>query len=240
MILFPAIDLKDGKCVRLIQGDFQQSQIFSEHPVETALQWQQQGAEWLHLVDLDGALTGRPENRKVVGEIVKALSIPVQLGGGIRSMAYAEDMLSLGVTRIILGTSALADEKFTKSVIQSYPTRVAVSLDAKNGFVAVKGWTEVTNKKAVEVANHLASYGLTTIVYTDIAKDGMMSGPNFEELMVMQQETGLDLIASGGVSTPQDVAKLSVMGLYGAIIGKALYTGAIDLGQVLAEERSRS
>lgn len=240
MILFPAIDLKDGNCVRLIQGDFQQSQTFSEQPVETALKWQQQGAEWLHLVDLDGALTGRPENRKVVGEIVKALSIPVQLGGGIRSMAYAEDMLSLGVTRIILGTSALADEKFTKSVIQAYPTRVAVSLDAKNGFVAVKGWTEVTNKKAVEVANHLASYGLTTIVYTDIAKDGMMSGPNFEELMVMQQETGLDLIASGGVSTPQDVAKLSAMGLYGAIIGKALYTGAIDLGQVLAEERSRT
>lgn len=239
MILFPAIDLKDGKCVRLIQGDFQQSQIFSEHPVETALQWQQQGAEWLHLVDLDGALTGRPENRNVVGEIVKALSIPVQLGGGIRSMAYAEDMLSMGVTRIILGTSALADVEFTKSVIQAYPDRVAVSLDAKNGFVAVKGWTEVTDQKAVDVANQLASYGLTTIVYTDIAKDGMMSGPNFEELAVMQQETGLDLIASGGVSTPQDVAKLSAMRLYGAIIGKALYTGSIDLGRVLAEERSR-
>lgn len=239
MILFPAIDLKDGKCVRLIQGDFQQSQIFSEYPVETALQWQQQGAEWLHLVDLDGALTGRPENRKVVGEIVKALSIPVQLGGGIRSMAYAEEMLSLGVTRIILGTSALADVEFTRSVIQTYTNRVAVSLDAKNGFVAVKGWTEVTDQKAVDVANQLASYGLTTIVYTDIAKDGMMSGPNFDELAVMQQETGLDLIASGGVSTPQDVAKLSSMGLYGAIIGKALYTGSIDLGQVLAEERSR-
>lgn len=239
MILFPAIDLKDGKCVRLIQGDFQQSQIFSEHPVETALKWQQQGAEWLHLVDLDGALTGRPKNRKVVGEIVKALTIPVQLGGGIRSMAYAEDMLSLGVTRVILGTSALADVEFTKSVIQTYPNQVAVSLDAKNGFVAVKGWTEVTDQKAVDVANQLASYGLTTIVYTDIAKDGMMSGPNFEELAVMQQETGLDLIASGGVSTPQDVAKLSAMRLYGSIIGKALYTGSIDLGRVLAEERSR-
>lgn len=233
MMIFPAIDLKDGKCVRLVQGDFSQKQIFSDNPVEIAKEWQNQGGSYLHLVDLDGALTGKPENTSIVAGILDAIKIPVQLGGGIRSMEYAEQMLEMGVARIIIGTSALSDQKFTRSVIEKYCDRVAVSLDARNGLVAVKGWTEVTDRKASDVANQLSSYGLKTIVYTDIAKDGMMSGPNYEELVLLQECTDLQIIASGGVSRASDVQRLRNMNLYGAIIGKALYTGDINLSDVL-------
>jgi phosphoribosylformimino-5-aminoimidazole carboxamide ribotide isomerase len=236
MIIFPAIDLKDGKCVRLVQGDYNKEQIFSDHPVEVALKWQSQGAKYLHLVDLDGALTGKPENKSSISKIVASLQIPVQLGGGIRSMDYAEELLAMGISRIILGTSALADPEFTRNIIKKYRNRVAVSLDAKNGLVAVKGWTELSVIKARDLANDLKQWGLQTIVYTDIAKDGMMSGPNFAELADIQMATGLHVIASGGVSTRQDIDRLEAMGLYGVIIGKALYTGDISLLDFKAKE----
>ncbi len=236
MIIFPAIDLKEGKCVRLTQGDYNQKQIFSDHPVETALKWQSQGAEYLHLVDLGGALTGIPENKEVIKDIIKALTIPVQVGGGIRSMAYADDLISIGVARIILGTSALSDELFMKKVLEKYHDQVAVSLDARNGLVAIKGWTEISSVKASDLANTLKDYGLKTIVYTDIAKDGMMSGPNFQELSDIQMKTGLDIIASGGVSTISDVKRIQEMNVYGIIIGKALYTGDISLMELNAKE----
>jgi len=236
MIIFPAIDLKEGKCVRLVQGDFDRKQVFSDNPVETALKWERQGAKYLHLVDLGGALTGIPENKDVIKDIIKALTIPVQVGGGIRSMAYADELISMGVTRIILGTSALSDEMFVKNVLMKYHDRVAVSLDAKNGFVAIKGWTEISSVKASDQANALKEYGLKTIVYTDIAKDGMMLGPNFQELADMQLKTGLDIIASGGVSTISDVERIREMDLYGIIIGKALYTGDISLLELMAKE----
>ena len=236
MIIFPAIDLKEGKCVRLVQGDFDRKQIFSDNPVEIAFKWQDQGAEYLHLVDLGGALTGKPENKAVIEKIVQRLKIPVQVGGGIRSMSYAEELLSMGVARIILGTSALADLALTESMIKTIGDRLAVSIDAKAGFVAVKGWTEISNIRASELAIQLKGYGLKTIVYTDIAKDGMMAGPNFSELEEMQRETGLNIIASGGVSTLSDIKAIEAMGLYGVIIGKALYTGDIKLADLMAKE----
>ncbi len=236
MIIFPAIDLKDGKCVRLAQGDFNRKQVFSEDPLEVALNWQSQGAKYLHLVDLDGALTGKPENINVIKKILNKLSIPVQLGGGIRTMAYADNLISLGVQRIILGTSALSEPSFTKDVIEKYQDQVAISIDAKNGFAAIKGWTEISSVKASDLANYLKSFGLKTIVYTDIAKDGMLMGPNFEELSQMQLETNLDIIASGGISTLMDIEKLKMMNLYGAIIGKALYTADIRLLDIFAKE----
>jgi phosphoribosylformimino-5-aminoimidazole carboxamide ribotide isomerase len=232
MIIFPAIDLKDGKCVRLIQGDYNQKQVFSDDPVEVAMKWQAQGGQYLHLVDLGAALTGIPENKKTIEQIVQALDIPVQVGGGIRDMGYAEELMDLGVARVILGTSALIDLEFTKAILKKHHQRIAVSIDAKNGFVAIKGWTEVSSIKAADLANQLKAYGLETIVYTDIAMDGMMKGPNFKELESMQQETGLKIIASGGVSTGADIERLRRMDLYGAIVGKALYTGAIDLAGI--------
>ncbi len=237
MIIFPAIDLKDGKCVRLQQGDYDKQEIFSEDPVETALKWQEQGGQYLHLIDLGGALTGKPENKDTIEKIVRALDIPVQVGGGIRDMDYADNMIAIGVERIIIGTSAIADAAFTKEVLNKYNKHVAVSIDAKKGFAAIKGWTELSGMRAADLANQLKDYGLKTIVYTDIAKDGMMQGPNFDELEAMQRETALDIIASGGVSSASDIAKLETMGLYGAIIGKALYTGAIDLRKLMEVKR---
>lgn len=237
MIIFPAIDLKDGKCVRLVQGDYKQKQVFSDNPIETALKWQSQGAEYLHLVDLGGALTGIPENKNVIKNIVKALAIPLQVGGGIRSMTYADELISMGVARIILGTSALADDQFMRKVLEKYHDQVAVSLDAKNGFVAIKGWTEISSVKASDLAISLKAFGLTTIVYTDIAKDGMMLGPNFQELSGMQIKTGLNIIASGGVATISDVERIREMNVYGIIIGKALYTGDISLLELNGKER---
>lgn len=233
MIIFPAIDIKDGRCVRLTQGDYNQVETFSTDPVETALKWQSQGGKYLHLVDLDGALVGKPVNKDLIKNIVSALTIPVQVGGGIRDLTYAEEMLSVGISRVILGTSALADRNFVKTILQKHGEKVAVSIDAKNGFVAVKGWTEVSDIKAVDFAKELEGYGLQTIIYTDIAKDGMMSGPNFSELQNLQQNVKSNIIASGGITTAADVNKLREMNLYGAIIGKALYTGSIILSEVV-------
>jgi len=237
MIIFPAIDLKDGKCVRLQQGDYGRKEIFSDDPVETALKWQSQGGKYLHLVDLGGALTGKPENRGTIEKIIAALDIPVQVGGGIRDMDYADEMIDIGAARIIIGTSAIEDRKFTQRVLEKYSDRAAISIDAKGGLVAIKGWTETSGMRASELAIEMKAYGLKTIVYTDIARDGMMQGPNFHELESMQRETGLDIIASGGISRSQDIDELRRMGLYGAIIGKALYTGAISLKDVLEDKR---
>jgi len=233
MIIFPAIDIKNGKCVRLEQGDFSKVNIFGEDPVAMALRWFREGGQYLHIVDLDGAKTGEAVNKEIIKNIVQAVPIPVQFGGGIRSMAYAEEMLEAGVARVILGTGALEDRGFAREILQKYGDRIAVSMDAKKGFLAVRGWTEVSDVKAADLAHELEGFGLKTIVYTDIAKDGMLSGPNFSELAVMQKACGCQIIASGGVTTAADVEKLRAMELYGAIIGKALYAGSIRLAEVL-------
>lgn len=232
MIIFPAIDIKDGKCVRLKQGNFNCVNTFGTDPAETALKWQSQGGKYLHVVDLDGALAGKPVNKNSIKNILKVIDIPLQLGGGIRNEESISEMLDLGVSRIILGTSALQDKVFTKSMIDKYKEKIAVSIDAKNGYAAVNGWTEVSQIKAMDLAKQLASYGLKTIIYTDIAKDGMLVGPNFKELDDMNKGVSVDIIASGGISHKEDIEKLIQMQLYGAIIGKALYTGAISLNDL--------
>ena len=231
MIVFPAIDIKDGKCVRLTQGDFNLIETFSTDPGKTAKKWASEGGKYLHVVDLDGAYKGHPVNLDAVKDIINNVEIPIQFGGGIRNEASIIQMLELGVSRVILGTSALSDKQFTKSMIEKYKDQIVVSIDAKNGNVAVRGWTEISEIKAIDLAKELTSFGLKTIVYTDIAKDGMLAGPNFAELDHMNQVSE-NIIASGGISSTGDQNKLKQMQLYGAIVGKALYTGAIGLGDV--------
>ncbi|SHJ51666.1 1-(5-phosphoribosyl)-5-[(5-phosphoribosylamino)methylideneamino] imidazole-4-carboxamide isomerase [Geosporobacter subterraneus DSM 17957] len=232
MIIFPAIDIRKGKCVRLQQGEFSREQIFGENPVETALQWLNRGAQFLHVVDLDGALEGRTVHTRLIREIINRVPIPVQVGGGIRTLEDIHRLLGIGTARIILGTSAVLKTDLVKQAIALYGEKIAVSLDAKNGYIAVDGWKTVTNLRAIDFAKELQNIGLQTIVYTDIAKDGMLAGPNYTELEEMKKNLTLDLIASGGVSSKADIEKLQQMGFYGAIIGKALYTGDIRLEEL--------
>lgn len=233
MNIFPAIDIKNGKCVRLIQGDFAKLEKYGDDPVAMAEKWVAQGAKGLHIIDLDGALMGEAVNKKLIMDMIRSVNVPIQFGGGVRDMKYAEEMIDAGVTRVILGTSALSNKKFLKEAIQTYGDKIAVSMDAKNGYIAVKGWTELTDVTAADLAIELETYGLHTVVYTDISKDGMMAGPNFEEIRNMQNRIKSNLIASGGISTAEDVKKLEKMGIYGCVIGKALYTGGIALEDIL-------
>lgn len=233
MILFPAIDVRGGKCVRLIQGDYGRETIYHDAPVKMALEWQSQGAEWIHIVDLDGAKTGDFVNRKTIEQILQEVNIPVQVGGGIRTMERVDALIRLGVSRVIIGTAAIKDPNFVEDAVRKYGDRIAVSIDARNGYVATDGWRNVSEVKAVDLLMKLAVAGVQTVVYTDIAKDGMLSGPNFNELQIMNEGANVNLIASGGVSSEQDVVKLREMELYGAIIGKALYEQQIALRSVL-------
>lgn len=234
MILFPAIDIRDGKCVRLIQGDYGKQQTFGD-PVEMAKKWEEAGAKFLHIVDLDGALVGETKNLSAIQLILDTIHIPIQLGGGIRSLEKVERLMEMGVSRVILGSAALRDEQFLDEALETYGSAIAVSIDAKNGFVATDGWTKTSEVEALAFAKKLEEKGCQTIVYTDIAKDGMLSGPNFSELEKINWETTMDVIASGGVSSLEDLRKLKALNMYGAIIGKAIYTGKINLEQALKE-----
>ena len=238
MILFPAIDIRDGKCVRLIQGDYDQEVIYHDSPSEMAKEWEKQGATYIHVVDLDGARSGNALNRTAIREIVRSVSIPVQVGGGVRDMGSVEAHINSGVSRVIIGTAAIEKPQFVEKAVASYGEKIAVSIDARNGLVATNGWTETSDVKAVDLLNRLAAVGIETVVYTDILKDGMMQGPNFDELRLMNDASKIDIIASGGVSTENDVKRLEQMGLYGAIIGKALYEGSISLEQLLEVHKS--
>lgn len=229
MIIFPAIDIRNGKCVRLTQGRFDQEDIFSDNPVQTALEWENKGAKYLHLVDLDGALHGKSMNEHVIRKIIASVKIPVQLGGGIRDLEAIKWALDMGIARVIIGTSALREKGFVEKALNSFNNRIVVSVDARNGFVAVNGWTQVSEIKALDFAKQLEEIGLKTLVYTDIHKDGMLGGPNFKELEELSKYVNIDIIASGGVSNKEHVIKLEEIGLYGTIIGKALYTGFIRL-----------
>ena len=233
MIILPAIDLKDGVCVRLRQGVKEDKTIYHENPVEMALSFQTDGAEYLHLVDLDGAFEGKPKNLDVVKNIVNALDIPVELGGGIRSQEIAEAYLNIGVSRIIIGTQAIKDFDLIEKLIHLYDDKICVSIDAKDGMVCTEGWVETSEIEAVYLATRLERAGLSTLVYTDIAKDGMMTGPNFEILGVLQSQLQMNIIASGGVASVEHLDRLASMGLYGAITGKAVYEGAINLKEYL-------
>lgn len=234
MILFPAIDIRNGKCVRLIQGDYDQEIVYGDSPTEMALLWEKQGAEFIHIVDLDGAKTGNSPNQQAIQSIAEAVSVPIQVGGGIRSIDIIEKHIASGVNRVIIGTAAITNRPFLEEAVQKYGDKIAVSIDARNGFVATDGWTETTDKKALDLLKELEEIGVKTVVYTDIFKDGMMQGPNFEELQTINEATSIDVIASGGVTTEEDIEKLASKNLYGAIIGKALYEGTLSL-QTLRE-----
>lgn len=235
-IIYPAIDIRGGKCVRLIQGDYNQETVYNDNPVEVAKSWEAQGAKWIHLVDLDGAKSGKPVNHELVGEIAKAVQIPVQLGGGIRTAADVETLLSLGVSRVILGTAAIEDRAFVEQVLKAHGEQVAIGIDARNGYVATRGWLETSEVKAEDLAVELAEKGAQTFIFTDISRDGMMKGPNVEAIVSLAKMSGTDVIASGGVSQMSDLEELSKhkeTGVSGAIVGKALYTGAIQLDEAI-------
>ena len=232
MQILPAIDLRGGKCVNLVQGIAEQETVFSDAPVEMALRWQAEGAEYLHLVDLDGAFQNESENLHIVGEIVAALGIPVQLGGGIRNMERLDTVLALGVDRAILGTVALKQPDFVKQACAEYGARIAVGIDAKDGMVATEGWMEVSQKSAVEFAQEMAE--VQTIIYTDIKSDGMLKGPNVDATADIIKAVSANVIGSGGVTSLADIAALKQIGASGAIIGRALYTGDLTLHDAIA------
>ena len=234
MQLYPAIDIKNGSCVRLTQGLFDNVKVYSDTPADMARLWVAQGASFLHLVDLDGALAGRSVNEEAIGKIVSSVSVPVQLGGGIRSREAVKNMLDLGISRVIIGTKAVENPEFIRDLVAEFGSeRIVVGVDAKDGMVAIEGWEKVSSLTASSLCMKMKEYKVKHIVYTDISKDGMLSGPNVEYTRTLTEETGLDIIASGGVSSMEDLNNLYRAGIKGAIIGKALYENRIDLKEAV-------
>lgn len=238
MIILPAIDLKDGQCVRLFQGDYETVEIVANDPVETARLFEKQGARWLHMVDLDGAKDGRPANAEVVFQVRDSVDMHIELGGGIRDMETVEFYLDRGIDRVILGSAALHNPKFVEEAIRRYGKKIAVGIDAKDGKVAVDGWLDTSEVDYIELAKKIDQMGCSYIIVTDIAKDGTMNGPNLVMLDRINQEIQCNVVASGGVSSLLDIINLHDLGLYGAIAGRSLYNGALDLGAaVVAAQR---
>ena len=237
MIIYPAIDIRGGRCVRLTEGRFDAETVFADDPAQMALKWAGLGAEFLHLVDLDGALAGECKNVPVIERILKSVNIPVQLGGGIRNLATIEKLLDLGVTRLILGSAAVKNPELVQEACKKYPGHIAVGIDAKNGEVAIEGWGQGSGVAATELAKKMASFGVETIIYTDISRDGMLSGVNVESTAALARACGVPIIASGGVASIEDIRRVKAVesdGVQGCIIGKAIYTGAVDLKEALA------
>ncbi len=236
MDVIPAIDLLEGRCVRLYQGDYQQSQVYNENPVEVARQWADEGATRLHLVDLDGAKQGHPVNLDTIEAIVRAISIPVQVGGGLRDRQSVAQLIELGVDRTIVGTVAVENPTLVQELCQAFPGKIAVGIDARNGKVATRGWLETSEVLATDLAQQMAEFGVSAIIYTDIHRDGTLQGPNREALRELAQYINIPVIASGGVSSLSDVLgllALEPMGVTGVIIGKALYTGDVSLTEAV-------
>ena len=233
MLIYPAIDLFDGKAVRLYKGDYAQMTVYSDDPVSVALDFQNSGARWIHLVDLQGAKSGNTDNLSTIRAIQKATNLRCEVGGGIRNMETVRAYLENGVDRVILGTAAVNDEAFLKEAIAAYGERIAVGVDVKDGFVAIKGWTEKSDLEAMAFCEKMQSIGVRTLICTDISKDGAMQGANHALYRELSERFGVQIIASGGVSSIEDVKKLAAIDLYGAIIGKAYYTGAIDLKEAI-------
>jgi len=233
MIIYPAVDIKDGKCVRLMQGDMNKSTEYGE-PYLMAKKWQDEGAEYIHLVDLDSAFTGGFKNHEAVARILETVTIPVQLGGGIRDMSDIEERLeNLNIARAIIGTAAVKNPELVKEAVKRYPGRIVVGIDAKNGKAAIEGWDGDTGVDAVSLALSMKDIGIDTIIYTDISKDGMLSGPNLEATQNMVEKTGMDIIGSGGMSSIDDVVNIRKTGVSGVIVGRALYSGNIDLKKAM-------
>jgi len=237
MILYPAIDLVGGKAVRLYKGDYAQMTVYSEDPVSVAKDFQAAGATRMHLVDLEAAKSGIPANAETIRAIAEGTDLFLEVGGGIRNMDILETYLSLGVDRAILGTAAVTDPRFLEAAVEKYGDKIAVGVDLKDGFVAIKGWTETSELTAGAFFEKMQALGVRTVICTDISRDGAMKGTNRELYRELSERFDIDLIASGGVSSMEDIAALKTMGLHGAIIGKAYYTGAIDLKQALEAAR---
>jgi phosphoribosylformimino-5-aminoimidazole carboxamide ribotide isomerase len=234
MVIYPAIDIKDGKCVRLLQGKFDDVTVYSDNPADMALKFVQSGAEYLHVIDLDGAKTGEPQNLHIISAIAAKAGIPLQAGGGVRSIETMELLLGKGIERVILGTSAVNNQDLVREAVLRFGGSLAVAVDARDGMVAVEGWARTSRFAAVDFAKKMEETGVKVIIYTDISRDGMLKGPNFKAMEEMVKAVGMEVIASGGVSSVRDVKKLKETGVAGAIIGKALYTGDIDLKEAIA------
>ena len=233
MIIFPAIDIKENKCVRLLQGDFDKVNIYGDDPSAMAKRWEDKNAQFIHIVSLNGARGEGNVNDESIKKILSTVNIPIQIGGGIRSQERVQELLNMGVNRVIVGSIAIKNKELLKKLVKKYKEKIVVSIDAKNGKVAVQGWEEISDVDSIELCKELEQIGVKTIVYTDISKDGMMIGPNFNIYEKLSKETNLDIIASGGVTTIEDIKRLKDMDLYGAIIGKALYENKIELKEVL-------
>lgn len=233
MIIFPAIDLKDGKCVRLYQGKMESSEVVGKDAVETALGFKNAGAEYLHMVDLDGAVKGSLQNIDVVLSVIKEVDIPVELGGGIRDLETIDTIIEKGISRVILGTAALNNPKMVKEAIKKYGEKIAVGIDAKDGLVAVDGWLSVSKVNYIDFAKEMESIGVKTIIFTDISKDGTLQGPNLEQLFKIKNSASCNIIASGGIKDISDLKAINEMNIYGAITGKAIYSGNIDLKEAI-------
>ena len=233
MFILPAIDIVEGKAVRLFKGDYFQMTVYSNDPVSVAKDFQKAGAEWIHLVDLEGAKSGTTPNLEIVRKILRETDLFVEVGGGIRNLDTVSTYLSCGVSRVILGTAAVKDPEFLKKALELYGEKIAVGVDLKDGFVAIHGWTEVSTENAYDFCGRMQDLGVKTIICTDISKDGAMQGANLSLYRELSQRFDLQIIASGGVSSMDDVEKLVKMNLYGAIIGKAYYTNAIDLEKAI-------
>ena len=234
MLVIPAIDLKDGKCVRLLQGKRDAVTVYSNDPADTAKRWESYGAKLLHIVDLDGAFSGNQKNLDAIMQIRKSVKVVLQVGGGIRDSGNLLRLFSAGIDRVIIGTAAVEDPEFLTYSCNKYPGRVLTGIDAKEGMVAIKGWEEITSITARELAKRLEMIGVAGIVYTDIKRDGMLSGPNIEATREMVENSGIPVIASGGISCMEDIKSLmKIKDLWGAITGKAIYSGALDLREAI-------
>lgn len=235
MQIYPAIDIIDGKAVRLTQGRYDDVTVFNDNPVMAAKEWVDAGATYIHLVDLDGARYGKSFVDRIIKDITTQFNIPVEVGGGVRTLEDVDTRINAGASRVIIGTAAVKNPQLVKEAVEKYADKIAVGVDAKNGMVAVTGWEEVSNISAVDLCLKMKEIGVKTIIYTDISKDGMMSGPNIESTKELIEKTGMDIIASGGVSCMQDIENVKNINAAGVIIGKALYNGALDLKQVIAD-----
>jgi phosphoribosylformimino-5-aminoimidazole carboxamide ribotide isomerase len=236
MIIFPAIDIRGGRCVRLVQGRADQETVYGDDPAAMGSRWQDEGAAWLHVVDLDGAFNAEPQNLEVIGRLRRAVTIPIQLGGGIRNLETIQAYIDEGIDRLILGTAILKDPDLVARALIAHPGRIALGLDAKNGLLAVEGWTETTSRTAAEVARKLADLHPAAIIYTDISRDGVKRGVNLEATGALAQATDIPVIASGGVSSIDDIKALlplEPLGVIGVITGKALYDGNLDLKEAI-------
>ncbi|GCD11955.1 1-(5-phosphoribosyl)-5-[(5-phosphoribosylamino)methylideneamino]imidazole-4-carboxamide isomerase [Clostridium tagluense] len=237
MKIFPAIDVKNGKCVRLYQGEFSSSEVVGENPLQTALSFVEQGAEYIHMVDLDGALSGTIGNANSINRVIKNINIPIQLGGGIRSLGAIEILLEKGLNKVILGTAALNNPSLVKEAVKKFGAKIAIGIDARDGYVAVEGWKTSSKIEYIDFAKQMENIGVKTIIFTDISRDGTLTGPNLEATGKINEEVSCNIIASGGMKGIEDIKKLAKMNMYGAIIGKALYSGNISLAEAITEGR---